>query len=219
MPDGVSLDIAAAVMLQGITAHYLCVSTYPVREGDVTVVHAAAGGVGLLLTQMIKRRGGVVVATTSGGASGEKTAAGPRGGRRPGGRLRDVPRRRWPTSPRTAARTWSTTAWARRRSTTAWPRCARAARWSCTAAASGQVPPFDPQRLNYGGSLYLTRPTMASYIADRDELLGRTRDLFGWIAAGELTVRIGATYPLADAAQAHEDLAARRTTGKLLLRP
>ena len=86
-------------------------------------------------------------------------------------------------------------------------------------AASGQVPPFDPQRLNYGGSLYLTRPTMASYIADREELLGRTRDLFGWIAAGELTVRIGATYPLADAAQAHEDLAARRTTGKLLLRP
>jgi len=74
VPDGVSLDIAAAVMLQGITAHYLCVSTYPVREGDVTVVHAAAGGVGLLLTQMIKRRGGVVVATTSGGAGGEKSA-------------------------------------------------------------------------------------------------------------------------------------------------
>src|SRR6201992_3244675 len=73
VPDGVGLDVAAAAMLQGITAHYLCFSTYPVREGDVTVVHAAAGGVGLLLTQMIKRRGGVVVATTSGGAGGEKT--------------------------------------------------------------------------------------------------------------------------------------------------
>jgi NADPH2:quinone reductase len=86
-------------------------------------------------------------------------------------------------------------------------------------AASGQVPPFDPQRLNVGGSLYLTRPTMASYIADRDELLWRARDIFDWIDQDQLQVRIGATYPLADAARAQEDLAARRTTGKLLLLP
>jgi NADPH2:quinone reductase len=86
-------------------------------------------------------------------------------------------------------------------------------------AASGQVPPVDPQRLNSSGSLYLTRPTLAHYIADREELTWRASEVFGWIAAGELDVRIGGTYPLADAARAHDDLAARRTTGKLLLIP
>jgi NADPH2:quinone reductase len=86
-------------------------------------------------------------------------------------------------------------------------------------AASGPVPPFDPQRLNSGGSLFITRPTLHHYVAGRDELLWRAGDLFSWIAAGELDVRIGAEYPLADAARAQEDLAARRTTGKLLLIP
>ena len=86
-------------------------------------------------------------------------------------------------------------------------------------AASGPVPPFDPQRLNSGGSLFLTRPTMAHYIADRAELLWRAGELFEWLAKGELDVRIGGEYPLADARRAHEDLAARRTTGKLLLIP
>ena len=86
-------------------------------------------------------------------------------------------------------------------------------------ASSGQVPPMDPQRLNRGGSLYLTRPTLANYIADRHELLWRAGDLFGWLAEGLLDVRIGGTYPLADAARAQQDLAARRTTGKLLLLP
>ena len=86
-------------------------------------------------------------------------------------------------------------------------------------AASGPVPPFDPQRLNSGGSLFLTRPTMGHYIADRAELLWRAGELFEWLAKGELNIRIGGEYPLADARQAHEDLAARRTTGKLLLIP
>ena len=86
-------------------------------------------------------------------------------------------------------------------------------------AASGQVPPFDPQRLNSEGSLYLTRPTLGYYVADRDELLWRSGDLFGWLAEGLLDVRIGGTYPLAEAARAQEDLAGRRTTGKLLLLP
>jgi NADPH:quinone reductase len=85
--------------------------------------------------------------------------------------------------------------------------------------SSGQVPPFDPQRLNTGGSLYITRPTLAHYVADRAELLWRAGDLFEWIAKGELDVRIGAEYSLADAPRAHEDLAARRTAGKLLLLP
>jgi NADPH2:quinone reductase len=86
-------------------------------------------------------------------------------------------------------------------------------------AASGQVPPVDPQRLNSGGSLFLTRPTMVHYIADPEELRWRAGEVFAWIAAGELDVRIGGTYPLADARRAQEDLAARRTTGKLLLLP
>jgi NADPH2:quinone reductase len=86
-------------------------------------------------------------------------------------------------------------------------------------AASGPVPPFDPQRLNSGGSLYLTRPTLVHYIAGAEELRWRAGEVFDWITKGELDVRIGGTYPLADAARAHEDLAARRTTGKLLLLP
>jgi NADPH2:quinone reductase len=86
-------------------------------------------------------------------------------------------------------------------------------------ASSGQVPPLDPQRLNSGGSLFLTRPTMVHYLADEDELRWRSGEVFDWIAKGELDVRIGGTYPLADAARAQEDLAARRTTGKLLLLP
>jgi NADPH:quinone reductase len=218
VPDQVGLDVAAAAMLQGITAHYLCFSTYPVREGDVTVVHAAAGGVGLLLTQMIKRRGGVVVATTSGGPDGEKaTLAREAGADHVTGYDTFVDTVAEVTSDRGAHVVYDGVGQAtfdasldslRPRGTMV-----------LYGAASGQVPPFDPQRLNVGGSLYLTRPTMASYIADRDELLWRARDIFDWIDNGQLQVLIGATYPLSDAARAQEDLAARRTTGKLLLLP
>jgi NADPH2:quinone reductase len=218
VPDGVGLDLAAAVMLQGMTAHYLCFSTYPVAAGDVTVVHAAAGGVGLLLTQLIKRRGGVVIATTSGGPDGAKAALAREAGADHTvgydtfrGTVASV------TDGRGAHVVYDSVGQAtfndsldalRPRGTMV-----------LYGASSGQVPPFDPQQLNYHGSLYLTRPTMGSYVADRDELLWRASDLFGWIAEGQLNVRIGATYPLADAARAHEDLAARRTTGKLLLLP
>jgi NADPH2:quinone reductase len=218
VPGGVGLDLAAAVMLQGITAHYLCFSTYPVREDDVTVVHAAAGGVGLLLTQMIKRRGGIVIATTSGGAGGEKTAlARQAGADRVAGyetfldTVADV------TSGRGAHVVYDGVGQATFDDSLAALR--PRGMMVLYGAASGQVPPLDPQRLNSGGSLYLTRPTMASYIADRDELLWRARDLFDWLASDQLDVRIGATYALEDAAQAQEDLAARRTTGKLLLLP
>ena len=218
VPAGISLQVAAAVILQGMTAHYLVTSTYPVRDGDVAVVHAAAGGVGLLLTQMVKRRGGTVIATTSGGPGGEKDELARNAGAdyvTGYGGFRDVVDQ--VTGDAGAHVVYDGVG----KDTFDDSLAALRPRGTMVlyGAASGQVPPFDPQRLNYGGSLYLTRPTMASYIADREELLGRTRDLFGWIAAGDLTVRIGATYPLADAAQAHEDLAARRTTGKLLLRP
>ena len=124
VPDGMNLQVAAAAILQGMTAHYLCTSTYPVREGDVTVVHAAAGGVGLLLTQMVKRRGGVVVGTTSGGEKVELALQ----ARAPITSSATTASATSSTRPATVpGRTSCTTAWARTRSTTAWRRCARAA--------------------------------------------------------------------------------------------
>ena len=215
VPDGIDLRVAAAVMLQGMTAHYLCHSTFPVREGHVAVVHAAAGGVGLLLTQMIKRRGGLVVATTSTTAKAvlaqqagadyvttyDEFAAAVE--RITDGRGADV------VYDSVGRATFDASLAALR------PRGTMV----LYGGSSGQVPPFDPQRLNTGGSLYLTRPTLAHYVADRAELLWRAGDLFAWIASGELDVRVGGQYPLADAPRAHEDLAARRTAGKLLLLP
>jgi len=215
VPHGFDLKIAAAVMLQGITAHYLCNSTFPVQEGNITVVHAAAGGVGLLLTQMVKRRGGIVVATTSTTA---KAVLAQRVGadhvtsyeefgeavmRLSGERGASV------VFDGVGQATFDASLAALR------PR----GMMVLYGAASGPVPPFDPQRLNTGGSLFLTRPTMGNYIADRAELLWRAGELFEWLSKGELDVRIGGEYPLADARRAQEDLAARRTTGKLLLIP
>jgi NADPH:quinone reductase len=215
VPAGVDPQVAAAVMLQGLTAHYLSASTYAVQPGDVAVVHAAAGGVGLLLTQMIKRRGGVVIGTTSGGpkadlargagadhvtdyASFLAVVADVTGGRGAQVVYDGVGKDTFDNS----------LAALRPRGTMV-----------LVGAASGAVPPFDPQRLNSGGSLYLTRPTLAHYIADRAELAWRAEEVLGWVADGELSVRIGGTYPLAEAGRAHEDLTGRRTTGKLLLIP
>jgi NADPH2:quinone reductase len=218
VPDGISTELAAAAILQGMTAHYLVTSTYPVRPGDVTVVHAAAGGVGLLLTQMVKLRGGIVVATCSGGAGGEKHnlargagadhVAGYDGCRAvleevTGGVGAHV------VYDGVGQATFDDSLAALR------PR----GMLVVYGAASGQVPPFDIQRLNSGGSLFLTRPTLAHYIATTEELRWRAREVFDWIASGKLDVRIGGRYPLADAARAQQDLAARRTTGKLLLIP
>lgn len=213
VPDDVTFPVAAAVLLQGMTAHYLCSSTYPVRAGDLTVVHAAAGGVGLLLTQMIKMRGGTVVATTSGG---EKATLATGAGAdyavgysefadvvaaASGGRGADV------VYDGVGRATFDDSLAALR------PR----GMLVLFGAASGPVPPFDPQRLNSGGSLFLTRPTLIHYIADRGELEWRAGELFAWIASASLDVRVGGTYRLEDVARAHDDLAARRTTGKLLL--
>jgi len=215
VPDGMTLQVAAAAIMQGITAQYLSASTYPVREGDITVVHAAAGGVGLLLTQMVKRRGGIVIATTSGGEK-EELARGAGADHVVGyDRFRDIVDE---VTDGAGAHvvydgvgkdTFDDSLAALR------PR----GMMVLYGAASGQVPPFDPQRLNSGGSLFLTRPTMVHYVADTEELRWRAGEVFGWIAKGELDVRIGGTYPLADAARAQDDLAARRTTGKLLLLP
>jgi NADPH:quinone reductase len=218
VPDGVSLQVAAAAILQGMTAHYLVTSTFPVREGDVAVVHAAAGGVGLLLTQLVKRRGGIVVATTSGGEGGEKAelALGAGADHVVGyDRFRDIVDEATDGAGAhvvydgVGKDTFDDGLAALR------PR----GMMVLYGAASGQVPPVDPQRLNTGGSLFLTRPTLAHYIADTAELRWRAGEVFDWIAKGDLDVRIGGTYPLADAARAQDDLAGRRTTGKLLLLP
>jgi NADPH:quinone reductase len=215
VPDRVDLETAAAVMLQGITAHYLCHSTYPVAPGDTVVVHAAAGGVGLLLTQMVKMRGGIVIATTSTPAKAElarQAGADHLAGYEEFGSV--------------AERVTGGSGVA-----VVYDGVGRATFDASLAAvrprglmvlyggSSGPVPPFELQRLAGAGSLFITRPTMIHYIASRDELLWRTGDLFTWIKEGRLSVRIGGTYPLADAARAHDDLAARRTTGKLLLLP
>jgi NADPH2:quinone reductase len=215
IPDRVDTQVAAAAMMQGITAHYLCHSTCPVAPGEVAVVHAAAGGVGLLLTQLVKLRGGTVIATTSGPAKADlarqagadhvtgyedfgATVAGVTGGAGAHVVYDGVGRA-----------TFAAGLAALR------PR----GMMVLYGGASGAVPPVEPQDLAEGGSLFLTRPTMRHYIASREELLWRTGDLFGWIADGRLSIRIGGTYPLTDAARAHHDLAARRTTGKLLLLP
>jgi NADPH2:quinone reductase len=215
VPAGVSLQVAAAVILQGMTAHYLAKSTYPVREGDVAVVHAAAGATGRLLTQVVKMHGGIVVATTSGGqkddlarSAGADHIAGYGSFRAVVGQVTDGAGAHVVYDGVGKDTFDDSLASLRRRGMMV-----------LYGASSGQVPPMDPQRLNRGGSLFLTRPTLVHYIADVDELRWRAGEVFDWIAKGELDVRIGGTYRLADAARAQEDLAARRTTGKLLLIP
>jgi NADPH:quinone reductase len=213
VPDGLDLEVAAAVMLQGMTAHYLSHDTYPITEGDPVVVHAAAGGVGLLLTQMAKMRGGVVIATTSTPQKAELARAA--GADHVAGYddfgvvVREV------TGGEGAAAVYDGVGQATFDDSLAALR--RRGYMVLYGAASGPVPPLDPQRLNTGGSLFLTRPTLAHYIATREELLSRADDLFRWIRQGKLEVRIGGRYPLDQAARAQEDLAARHTTGKLIL--
>src|SRR5690242_5513015 len=212
VPAGIDLKRAGAVMLQGLTAHYLCRSTFPVAEGTIAVVHAAAGGVGLLLTQMIKDLGGTVVATTS---SPEKATLAKQAGADfvatyeefpaavrevTGGRGADV------VFDGVGKATFDASLSALR------PR----GMMVLFGGSIGQVPPFDLQRLNSGGSLFVTRPTLVHYVADRTELIWRASDIFEAITKATLRVRVGAEYPLAEAPQAHEDLAARRTTGKLI---
>jgi NADPH:quinone reductase len=215
VPEGMGLSVAAAVMLQGMTAHYLCHSTYPVAQGDHVVVHAAAGGVGLLLTQMIAMRGGVSIATTSTPA---KAVLAEQAGADYvtdygdfAGLAREV------TGGAGVAAVYDGVG---RATFEAGLSALRPRGYMVLyGAASGPVPPFDLQRLNPAGSLFVTRPTLGHYLASREELLWRAGDLFRWITEGRLSVRVGGQYPLEQAAQAQADLASRGTTGKLLLLP
>jgi NADPH2:quinone reductase len=215
VPDDVPDELAAALLLQGLTAHYLTTSTYQVQPGDWVVVHAAAGGVGLLLTQIVKLRGGRVLATCSTPAKAELATA---AGADVVTTYEDfVEQARELTDGEGVPCVYDGVGRA------TFDRSLDALRVRgllvLFGAASGPVPPVDPQLLNAKGSLFLTRPTLGHYTRDRTELLGRTDDLLGWVADGSLDVRIGGRYPLDDARRAHEDLESRRTTGKLLLLP
>jgi NADPH:quinone reductase len=215
VPDEVTTETAAAVILQGTTAHYLATTVYPVRDGDNVLIHAAAGGVGLLLTQIAKKLGARVIATTSGGekvelarGAGADEVIGYEGF---GERVRDLTRGEGVAVVYDGvgrATFDESLASVRTRGTMV-----------LFGAASGPVQPFDPMRLEREGSLFLTRPGLRDYTAERRELLARAAEVFSWVADGSLDVRIGARYPLDEARRAQEDLAARRTTGKLLLMP
>lgn len=217
LPEKVSEELGAAVMLQGLTAHYLATSTFPVQAGETVVVHAGAGGVGLLLTQMVKHRGGRVLATVS---SADKEKLSRSVGADEVIRYDQVDfsaEVRRLTGGEGAAAVYDGVG----RNTFEGSLASLRPRGYLVlyGAASGQVPPFDLQRLNQAGSLYVTRPSLVHYIATREEFLSRTRELLEWVASGQLEVHVGGRYPLAEVRRAHEDLAGRRTTGKLLLLP
>jgi NADPH2:quinone reductase len=221
VPDAVPLDVAAAAMLQGMTAHFLVNATYAVGQGTSALVHAAAGGVGQLLVQLIKAKGGTVVATAG---SPDKLAIA-----RDLGADATIDYSDTPDPADLASRVRE----ANRGMgvDVAYDGVGRATFEASLAslrprgmlvlfgAASGQVPPFDLQRLNAAGSLFVTRPTIRHHIATRTELLERGTSVLGDIAAGTLQVSIGGRYPLEEAATAYDDLEGRRTTGKLLLIP
>jgi NADPH:quinone reductase len=217
VPEGLDDETAAALMLQGMTAHYLCESAYPVRKGDDALVYAAAGGVGLLLTQMLTRRGARVIATTS---SAEKAELAREAG---AAEVIDYTEADLAAEVRKLTDDAGVAVVYDGVGSSTFEASLDCLRPRGTlvlfGGSSGPVPPVDPQTLNSKGSVYLTRPKLADYTADRGELLWRASDVLGWAARGELSVRVGARYPLAQAARAHEDLAGRRTTGKLLLIP
>jgi NADPH2:quinone reductase len=217
IPEGVEDEVAAAAMLQGLTAHYLVTSTYAVKPGDTVLVHAAAGGVGLLLVQLAKFRGGKVIGTVS---TPEKEALA-----REAGADEVIRYTETDFTEAVADLTGGVGVAAvydgvgRTTFDGSLASLARRGVLALFGASSGAVPAVDPQRLNAAGSVFLTRPTLGHHIATPEEFQWRCDELFSAIAAGRVSVRIGGRYPLADAAKAHEDLEARRTAGKLLLLP
>ncbi len=217
LPEGVSAKQGATAMLQGMTAHYLTTSTYPLKPGDVCIVHAAAGGVGLLLCQMAKRRGARVIGTVS---TPEKAALAKAAG-----------------ADRTVLYTTEDFVAAAKEFTAGrgvnviydtvgkttfekgFDALAPRGMMALYGQASGPVGPFDPQLLNQKGSIFLTRPTLFHYVATREELLERAGAVLGWVKDGSLKLHIGLELPLAKAADAHRALEGRQTTGKVLLIP
>jgi len=217
LPNGVSTKQGAAAMLQGMTAHYLATTTYPLKPGDTCLVHAAAGGVGLLLCQIAKLRGARVFGTAS---TEEKAQL----AREAGAEevilyTREdfeaaVKRLTEGAGVQVIYDSVGKTTFAKGLSCLA-PR----GMMVLYGQSSGPVGPFDPQVLSRSGSLFLTRPTLAHYIATRDELVARAEEVLDWVRQGKVALRIGHEFPLAEAAEAHRQLEARKTTGKVLLIP
>ncbi len=216
LPQAIGTRTAAAVMLQGMTAHYLATSTWSLLEGDRCLVHAAAGGVGLLLVQIAKRRGAWVVATVGSDEKAELARAAGADAVIVYTRQDFAPEVHSLTEGRGVHVVYDSVG----RSTFLAGLDVLAPRGMMVlfGQSSGPVDPIDPQILNRKGSLFLTRPTLAHYTATREELLERSGELFSWIEAGRLDVRIGTEFALAEAADAHRALEGRKTTGKVLLR-
>lgn len=217
VPDEVDFKTAAAVMLQGMTAHYLTHSTFPIEQGQQVLVHAAAGGVGLLLIQMAKRRGAFVIGTVS---TKEKARLARDAGAEAVIRYTEqdfTEETKRLTDDKGVHVVYDSVG------KTTFEGSLNSLRprgyLVLFGQSSGAVPPFDPQTLNGKGSLFLTRPSLAHYATDREELLWRAGDLFRWIAAGELDIRIDRVVALADAAAAHQALESRETSGKVVLEP
>ncbi|HLG55956.1 MAG TPA: quinone oxidoreductase [Vicinamibacterales bacterium] len=215
LPPGLDMQVAAGAMLQGLTAHYLTHSTFPLKAGDTALVHAAAGGVGSVVTQVARLLGARVIATAGTDAKGELARqAGAHDviiyskqdfeaevRRLTDGRGVDV------VYDSVGKDTFDRSL-----------NCLRPrGMLALFGFSSGMVPPFDPATLGTKGSLFLTRPGLLQYMATRDELLTRAKAIFEWLASGALKIRIGHVFPMADAAAAHRELEARRTTGKVLL--
>lgn len=215
LPASLDFNAGAAIMLQGMTAHYLCYSTYLLRSGDVALVHAGAGGVGQLLIQIARRLGARVLATVG---TAEKAELAREAGanetilyttqdfekevkRLTGGRGVDV------VYDGVGAATYEKSL-----------NCLRPRGYLVVyGQASGPIPPVDALALMSKGSIFLTRPTLQHYAASREEIQGRATDLFNWVESGELRLRYDHVFPLSQAAKAHTELEARRTTGKVLL--
>jgi NADPH:quinone reductase len=217
VPDGLDPERAAAAMLQGMTAHYLVNSTYPVRAGETVLVHAAAGGVGQLLVQLAKAKGARVIATV--GSERKVEIARAVGADEVirydevddlAAAVREVAAEGVHAAFDGVGKATFEASLASLR-----PR----GMLVLFGASSGQVPPFDLQRLNPAGSLFVTRPTLGHYVADRAELLWRAGEVLGAVADGSLRLEIGGRYHFDDVQQAYRDLEGRATTGKLLLVP
>ncbi|MGH7775343.1 MAG: quinone oxidoreductase family protein [Candidatus Binatia bacterium] len=217
LPSDLDARSAAAIMLQGMTAHYLTHSTYPLKKGEAALIHAAAGGVGLLLIQVAKRLGATVFGTVS---TEEKARLAKQAG-----------------ADEVILYTKTDFAAEVKRLTTGRGvhvvydsvgqstfekslDCLRPRGYlALFGQSSGPVPPFDLGSLAAKGSLFVTRPSLLDYMSDREELLQRTDDLFNWVVSGKLKLRIDKTFPLAEVAEAHRQLEGRKTTGKVLLIP
>jgi NADPH2:quinone reductase len=217
LPDGVSTRVGAAAMLQGLTAHYLVTSTYNLQHSDRCLVHAAAGGVGLLLCQLARHRGAWIVGTTS---TPEKAQL----AREAGANevilytqqdfVAEVKRLTGGAGLQVVYDSVGKTTF-----DGSIDCLARRGMMVLFGQSSGAVPPVDPQLLNRKGSLFLTRPNLAHYVATPEELSGRAAELLGWVEAGWLKVHIDRTFPLAEAGAAHTALESRQTVGKVLLAP